>query len=318
MIHLATSLEQAQEWEGEYRLGGTDVQARRRYRVSKGPIVDLSRIPKLDQIRWSKTKVTVGAGVKLAQIAADPKIRDHYPGFCLAAGSLATPQVRTMASLAGSLLQRTRCPYFRHPETSCYKKGGDQCPARQGEHRFGVCFDLGPCVHPHPSTLAMVLLAYEARVKIHGSRKSRPVEELYGDGSDPSRDHHLEKGEILTAVILDAFWPDEHAAYFRAISRARAEWPLVEAAVRFTLQDTVIEKAAVTLGGVAPIPLRMTQVEQALVGQPATPETFEAASKLAIEDASPLPQTNYKLTLIEATLRETMRRAKERIWQGEG
>lgn len=319
MIYLATSLDEAAQGQGEFRYGGTDVQARRRYRVSSGPIVDLSRVPELDKIRWSKTKVTLGAGVTLASIADDPKVREHYPGVAMAAGSLATPQIRSMASLAGSLLQKTRCPYFRHPDSLCFKKGGDDCPARRGEHRFGVCFDRGPCVHPHPSTLGMALLAYDARLRIHGSRQSRPLDQLYGDGSDPTRDHLLETNEIVTAVILDSHWPEEHAAYFRAISRARAEWPLVEALVRFTLDpQEVIEKAAVAVGGVANVPLRLVEVEQTLVGQPATTESFQAAAALATGQAQPLPQTAYKVPLLEATLLETMQRAKDRIWGGEG
>jgi CO/xanthine dehydrogenase FAD-binding subunit len=53
------------------------------------------------------------------------------------------------------------------------KKGGQHCPARTGNHLFGVCFDLGPCVAPHPSTLGMALLAYDAEVEVAGGA-SRP------------------------------------------------------------------------------------------------------------------------------------------------
>lgn len=318
MIHLVTSLEQALEHQGEYRAGGSDVQARRRYRVSSGPVVDISRVPDLDMISWKGDRVTLGAHLKLARLAGDEKLIEKYPGFAMAAGSLATPQIRNVASLGGSLLQRTRCPYYRHPDTSCHKKGGDGCPAREGDHRYGVCFDRGPCVHPHPSTLGMVLLAYEAKVFLHGQDEGRTMEMLYGDGSDPTRDHLLEPRELLTSVVLDSCWPGEHASYFRAISRARAEWPLVEVLVRLQIEDNEIRQARVALGGVANVPFRAEAVEEALVGKKAGEETFSAASKLASQGAEPLPGTTYKVELTENAVLETLNRAHQRIWGGEG
>ena len=69
-----------------------------------------------------------------------------------------------LATIGGNLAQRSRCWYFRNPHFSCYKKGGSDCPSRAGNHLYGVAFDLGPCVAPHPSTLAAALLAYDATV----------------------------------------------------------------------------------------------------------------------------------------------------------
>ena len=78
------------------------------------------------------------------------------------AHGLATPQIRHLATLGGNLAQRSRCWYFRNPHIACLKKGGSDCPARSGNHLYHVAFDLGPCVAPHPSTMAAALLAYDA------------------------------------------------------------------------------------------------------------------------------------------------------------
>ncbi len=97
-------------------------------------------------------------------IAADAQIVRAYPGLAAAAGGLATPQIRHLATVGGNLAQRSRCWYFRNPHFDCFKKGGSDCPSRAGNHLYGVAFDLGPCVAPHPSTLAAALLAYDATV----------------------------------------------------------------------------------------------------------------------------------------------------------
>jgi xanthine dehydrogenase YagS FAD-binding subunit len=293
----------------EYRAGGTDLQQRLRSGVSRGPVVDLVGLPGRDEIDWDERgRARIGALVPMATLASDPRLAAAYPGLALSAGALATPQIRAAGTLGGNLLQRNRCWYYRHPATSCLKKGGDDCPARTGNHLYGVCFDLGPCVAPHPSTLAMALLAHEAQIEV-ADRGSRPVAALYGDGSDGHRDHQLGDHELLTAVLMPTPLDGERAAYFRAIGRARAEWPLVETVVRLQVIDGTVRFARVAVGGVAPIPLRLQRVERALLDRPASADTFDQAASLAAEGASPLPMTHYKVTLLSGTVRETLERA---------
>ena len=52
------------------------------------------------------------------------------------------------------------------------------------------------------------------------------------------------------------------------------------------------------VGGVAPVPLRLEGVEEALTGRPASAEVLERAATLAASGASPLPMTRYKLELL--------------------
>jgi xanthine dehydrogenase YagS FAD-binding subunit len=304
-----TTIQDALGAAGEYRAGGTDLQQRLRSGVSPGPPVDLKRLAGLDRVEWDEHGgARIGALVPIATLAGDPRLAAAYPGLAQSAGALATPQVRAAGSLGGNLLQRNRCWYYRHPAISCLKKGGQDCPARTGNHLFGVCFDLGPCVAPHPSTLGMALLAYAAQIEV-ASSGSRPVAALYGDGSDGRHDHQLGEHEILAAVLMPEPLEGERTAYFRVISRALAEWPLVEAVVRLAVTDGTIEFARVAVGGVAPIPLRLQRVEEALAGRPASPEVVEQAASLAAERASPLPMTRYKADLLPRTVRETLDRA---------
>jgi xanthine dehydrogenase YagS FAD-binding subunit len=306
MITIAKQMGEALQAEGEYRAGGTDLQARRRLGLSRGAIVDIRFLKGQDEISWgAEDALSLGTLVTLHQIATDPKVRQLYPGLALSAGGLATPQIRHMATLGGALLQHTRCPYYRQPAFRCFKKGGEGCPARDGNNPNGVVFDLGPCVYPHPSTMGMALLAYDAQFVTHASGP-RPVSALYGDGSDPRRDHTLQPGELLTKVLLPPPLTGEKAAYLRATSRAEAEWPTVEVLIRLQVNDNaadrVITLARVAVGSVANIPMRLPGVEEALTGQPALPEAFQIAAAQAAEGTKPLPQTGFKVELLAKTI----------------
>jgi len=309
-LHRATSIDDAVTAVGEYRAGGTDLQERLRHDRSPRPLVDLAPLDELTRIeRADDGGVTVGALVTVAAVAAG--LATSHPAVARTAAGLATPQIRAVATVGGNLTQRTRCWYYRHPALSCFKSGGDACPARDGDHSLGVVFDLGPCVHPHPSSIGMALLASDAEVSVTG-RGRLPVAEVWGDGTDPRHDHQLTDGELLTHVHLPPAWPGERAAYIRTISRFEAEWPLVEAVARVDLDGDTVTRAAVAVGGVATIPLRLPAVEAAVVGSAATPEALSAAAEAATDGVTPLPRTGYKVDLLAATVLEVLERAGAR------
>ncbi|MFP3915933.1 MAG: FAD binding domain-containing protein [Actinomycetota bacterium] len=292
------TLEEARGAAGSYRAGGTDLHARRRLGLEGGEIVDLRDVEEMRGIEPSGDGLRIGAMTRMSTLATAGQIAEGYPGLALAAGSLATPQIRAVGTLGGNLLQRNRCPYYRHPAFSCFKSGGSSCPAREGDHRHGVVFDLGPCVSPHPSTLAAALLAYEADVET-GDGSTIGVGELLGDGSDGRRDHLLAEGEVLVAVVLGAPWEGERAAYRRATGRALAEWPSVEAVCRLQVSDGQIDRARLAVGGVAPVPLRRPEVEDALAGKAVEDAAgLREAALLAGRGANPLPMTGHKLALL--------------------
>jgi xanthine dehydrogenase YagS FAD-binding subunit len=292
----------------ELRAGGTDLTERRRSGVSHGPIADIGPRPELTTIERGADGTRIGALVTIDTIATDAGLRRDYPALTAAAAGLATPQIRRVGTIGGNLLQRNRCWYFRHPGTSCLRKGGDGCPARAGNHRLGALFDLGDCVAVHPSTLGAALLVYSARVRTD-QRGLIAVADVFGDGSDGRNDHQLRPGDLLTAVHLPPVPPGELGGYVRAISRTYAEWPLAEAVVRLVVDDGRIAVAAIAAGGVAPVPLRLTAVEMALAGRPATTEVFAEAADRAADGANPLPLTGYKARLLTGTVIEALERA---------
>jgi xanthine dehydrogenase YagS FAD-binding subunit len=291
----------------EFRAAGTDLSERRRSGVSKGPLIDIAGTPDTTGIAWGADGAArIGAFTTIAAIAADAGIAQAYPGLAAAAQGLATPQIRHLATLGGNLAQRSRCWYFRNPHIACLRKGGTDCPARSGNHLYGVAFDLGPCVAPHPSTMAAALLAYDAKIDTD-QRRGLSVREILGDGSGAA-DHALASGERIASIALLAPVAGERALYKRAISRSHAEWPLVEVCVRAVVSAGTFKFIRITAGGIAPVPLRMTASEAALQGKPANPATIVEAARQATDGAKPLPMTGYKLDLLSGLVRDLLER----------
>ena len=70
-----TTIKSAVALAGEYRAGGTDLQQRLRSGVSRGPLVDLTRLPGLSDIEWDEQgRARVGALVPIATVASDPRL----------------------------------------------------------------------------------------------------------------------------------------------------------------------------------------------------------------------------------------------------
>ena len=314
MYTRAKTLGQVSETQAELRAGGTDLQERLRSGVSSLPIVDVSQVPGLDHIEVGEGGTEIGALVTIRTVGAHAELQQRYPALTLPAQLLATPQARMRGTMGGVLCQRTRCWYYRTPHMACPKKGNaERCPSRAGNHHFGVVFDFGPCVYPHPSSIGCALLTYDAEISVEG-RGRMGIAELYGDGSG-YHDHVLEPGEMITAIHMPAPAAGEKGGYQRLMSRALAEWPLAEVVVRLVVEDDRIALARVAIGGVANIPFRLTEVEAALEGEAATDATIEAAAKLATQRARPLPQTQYKVPMVEALVFSTLQQARD---EGQG
>jgi xanthine dehydrogenase YagS FAD-binding subunit len=290
----------------EWRAAGTDLSERRRSGVSAGAVADLAPTAAMRRIAWSKAGAArIGASVTVAEIASNRRLVGSYAGLAATAIGLATPQIRHLATLGGNLAQKTRCWYYRNPEISCLKKGGSACPARAGNHLYGVAFDLGPCVAPHPSSLAAALVAYEATVSTD-RRKRLTMAETLGDGSHGASDNALQPGEVITVVEIPPPVEGERAVYKRAIGRMHAEWPLVEVVARVVVAEGWFELAKLAAGGIAPVPMRLDAAEKTLHGKPANPETIARAAAAAVTGASPLPMTAYKVDLLEGLVRDVL------------
>jgi xanthine dehydrogenase YagS FAD-binding subunit len=217
---------------------------------------------------------TIGAGTMLAEIEVDPEVPNALREACRLAAS---PQLRSMGTIGGNLLQATRCWYWRL-QYPCFLHGGDTCHAREGAHREHAIFGNEHCASAHPSDPAAALLALGARLKT--DRRELALAELYRLPTEDDRSTTtLEPGELI--LELEVPQP-EASTYVKAMDRARWAFPLVGvAAARFT------DGVRLALAGVAPIPWALD-------------------SPAALESATPLPGTAYKVELARPLIRRAL------------
>ena len=154
----------------------------------------------------------IGAGAPLAQLECDPEIPEVLREACRLAAS---PQLRNMGSLAGNLLQSTRCWYWRL-NWPCRLHGGDECFARDGEHREHAIYANDFCASAHPSDVAAALLALDATVRT--TTRELPLAELYRVPTDDDRrTTTLEHGEVILEVTFDEC---DQSVYLKAMERS--------------------------------------------------------------------------------------------------
>ena len=120
-------------------------------------IVDLKPIDGLSDVEEVDNAVSIGAMIKLRDLACNPIIREKYGLLAKAAGSVASPQIRNMGTIAGNICQEPRCWYYRNPENTfhCARKLGDICHALNGDNRFHSVFgsmrvEFPPCTRACP------------------------------------------------------------------------------------------------------------------------------------------------------------------------
>jgi xanthine dehydrogenase YagS FAD-binding subunit len=216
----------------------------------------------------------IGAGTTLGELEVEPEVPEALREACRLAAS---PQLRNMGSVAGNLLQATRCWYWRL-KFPCRLHGGDTCHARAGEHREHAIFANGFCASAHPSDVAAALIALGATMRT--TTRELPVADLYRLPTEDDRDvTTLEPGELI--LELDVPRPDA-STYLKAMDRRRWSFPLVGVAASRTG-----EERRIVLAGVAPIPWVLDSPE-------------------ALGEATPLPGTAYKVEIAEALVRRAL------------
>ncbi|TMR09257.1 xanthine dehydrogenase family protein subunit M [Nonomuraea turkmeniaca] len=293
-----------------YLGGGTNLVDLMRLGVAQPDhLVDVSRLP-LDAIEQAGDRLRIGAAVRNSDLAADPLVRARYPMLARAVLSGASGQVRNMATVAGNLLQRTRCAYFQDVSRPCNKRRpGSGCPAIDGDHEnLAVLGRSDACVATHPSDMAVALAALDAEVHVTGPGGDRiiPMPGLHRlPGDAPERDTVLEPGDLITAVELPPP-PPGASAYRKVRERASFAFALVSIAAVLDVRDGAVAGCRVALGGVAHAPWRAGRAEQAIIGGPATGEAFLAAAEAELDEARPLPRNAFKVPLARNLIVRTL------------
>lgn len=297
--------------EARVLAGGTDlVPALKRRQFPVRVLVGIRHVPGLRGIRADgQGGLVIGALTPLAEVAADPRVRVAYPALAEAAGQVATPAIRNVATLGGNLLVDTRCHYYNQSEWwrlavgNCMKcDPSAPCRVAPGSER---------CLAVCSSDTAPALVALGARVRLRSSAGEREidVQQLYRD--DGIRYVQREPDEILTAVLLPPAngW---RSTYLKLRRRGSFDFPILGVAAALRLGDGgAITEARLVLGAAGSAPV---VVEEAvgLVGSRGQDEPLAVVAKAARKRARPVDNTDldvlYRRRMAEVLTFKALRR----------
>jgi xanthine dehydrogenase YagS FAD-binding subunit len=299
---------------GTFLAGGTNLVDLMKLGVETPDVlVDINKLP-LDEVSaLPDGGLRIGAGVRNSDLAADPHVRRLYPVLSQALLAGASGQLRNMATTGGNLLQRTRCRYFMDATKPCNKHApGTGCPAREGDHRnLAILGGSEHCIATHPSDMAVALAALDATVQVTGPDGERgiPINELHRlPGDTPHIDTVLRHGELITAVDLPPLEAARVSAYRKARDRASYAFAVGSVAAAVHAEDGVVHDVRLAFGAVAHKPWRAYAAEQALLGRPATRQSFLDAADAELAAAEPLRDNAFKVTLIRNLVSATLTR----------
>jgi xanthine dehydrogenase YagS FAD-binding subunit len=259
----------------------------------------------LDKIEGTSDGLKIGALVRNTDLSADERVRRDYSVLSRALVAGATGQLRNMATTAGNLLQRTRCPYFYDTNMPCNKRvPGSGCAAIGGFSRQHAVVGVSDaCIATHPSDMAVALRLLDATVETiqpNGATRKIAIADFHRlPGNQPHVETVLVPGELITAVTLPKPVGGAHF-YQKARDRASFAFALVSVAAIVQRDGT----GRVALGGVAHKPWRVEAAEVEM------PKGAKAVVARLLADAKPTEQNAFKLKLVERLLAAVLAEAK--------
>jgi CO/xanthine dehydrogenase FAD-binding subunit len=278
---MPTTVEEALEvlvrCDGRAQLiaGGTDLIIElQEGRHSVECLVDVTRIPGLDQIEQRDGWIFVGPNVTFRQIKDSLLLQEQARVLAEAAATVGALQIQTVATLAGNI--------------------ASALPAADG------------CV-------ALLALDAEAQVTSGAGQSWRPIGELFlGPGKsavDPSRQMITSIRFPIPQGRHGSAW--ERIGRRRALVLPILNCAV---GVVLNAAGDVIEAARIGLGPVAPIPFRARETEAFLVGKPANEETFTQAAQIAAGEAKPRTSIlraskEYRTRVLQVLVRQGLARA---------
>jgi xanthine dehydrogenase YagS FAD-binding subunit len=293
--------------------GGSDLLALMKDGVETPKrLVNVKTIEGLTGVNVGKTEkdkgLRIGALTTLDALAADAALSFEYPTVAAAAGRLAGPQIRNVATVGGNLCQRPRCWYFRSGFGLLAQQDGKPM-VPDGDNRYhAILGNDGPAYFVQPSTLVPLLVAVGAQVALFGPQGERRIDldKLYRiPQKEGEREHDLRPGEIVAELFLPPA-AGRKIGTFEVRQRETLDWSLATASVALTLDGGRVSQARVVLGQVAPIPWIATEAEEFLRGKALDASVAEAAGQAAVQRAKALSQNRYKIQLARVAVKRAL------------
>lgn len=301
----------------KYLGGGTNLVDLMRETVERPEmLVDVSGLD--DGIKHLENGGLLIAGAaKNTALAADRRVRADYPVLARAILSGASAQIRNMATVAGNIMQRTRCRYFYDSASHCNKRQANAgCDAIGGFNRYHAVLGASQaCIATHPSDMCVALAALDAIIHLQGPDGARTVamtdfHRLPGD--HPEIETDLQPGELITAIEIPPLPFARRSAYRKVRDRASYAFALVSVAAALDIDGSgTVQDVRIALGGVAHKPWRAFKAEALLKGMPASGEAFRTAAEAELSDAAGQRHNQFKIELAKRTIAAVLADLKE-------
>jgi xanthine dehydrogenase YagS FAD-binding subunit len=292
--------------------GGIDGISLMKHRIIEPEILmNIKPIEVLSGITMQGSQMVIGPLTRIAEIESSELIQRMLPMLSEAAGKIASPQIRNMATVGGNLCQETRCWYYRRsPDTgvtfNCRRKNSEgKCFALTGENQYHAVADIQHCASVCPSDLATVLTAMAAVIEVASPTGVRYV---------PMPDFYTEFGnclaptELMTAIRIPLTDAAARQQFLKFRIRKAIDFAVVSTAVviKQDPQRQIIDAVRIVMGGVASKPLRAVAAEQCLVGEEMTANRAAEAARVAVSVLRPLKENAYKVPIMRALVKRAI------------
>jgi CO/xanthine dehydrogenase FAD-binding subunit/thioredoxin reductase len=164
----------------------------------------------------------------------------------------------------------------------------------------GRCLNCG-CYSVNASDISPALIASEATIHTT-ARKLRAIDFFT---NCPDVKSILGKGELVTEIEIPKA-PGYVTGYLKMRVREAIDFAVTSLAYAYKAKNGVIEDARLVAGAVAPVPMRLFEVEQYLKGKKIDDAAIEAACELAVKDAQPMKENSFKLHELKVQIRNSL------------
>jgi xanthine dehydrogenase YagS FAD-binding subunit len=299
----------ASRWgETEVLAGGTDLLSLMKdYGTTPKRVVSLTGIASLKGITPQSGGLRIGAMTTLQELTASAVVRRQYPALITAADGVRSPQIQSVGTVGGDLLQRPRCWYFRGGHGLLAMHNGKSLVPDGENQLHAILGNSGPAYFVNPSSFAPILIALGAKVRLLGPGGEREVELakfFRAPASASEREYDLKPNEILTDILIPA--SSGKMAVYEVREKEALDWPLAAAAVVLNLSGKTVKSARVVLGHVAPVPWHSPEAEAALAGKTVSESVADEAGKAAVAKAAPLSKNGYKVQLARVAVKRAI------------
>lgn len=298
--------------------GGTDLIMHLKYRLDCPTyLLSLKKLTGLNNVHYGRDSgFILGAMCSLRDVSVNSYVKSKLTALAQAADSVASPQIRNMATIGGNVCLDTRCWYFNRSKhwratfSPCFKVGGNQCHVVKGAKHCYALFQADTV----PSLLVM-----KAKLKLLNGQSERvvPLEEFYsGRGESPNR---LVPGEILAEILVPKPPTFSGTVYLKYRKRGAFDFPIVgvSSLVRLDERGKSCEEARFAFSGVGMGPV-LIEATDLLAGLDEPRITEDQVGRLvrklklvAHMGISASFKRRFARVLVQKAFREAWKRARE-------